>query len=340
MKIIFTSVILLSIVCGYSQDIHFSQFSETPLFLNPANAGMIEGACRASVNYKTQWIAMGNPYRTMFASYDMPLLKTKNKPAYFGIGGYFYSDKAGDAHLGIASGNLSFSAVVPLNKENSLSAGFQTGFVQRSASMSNLQFPNQYNGVAYDAAMPSNETSSLNPFSYFDLSSGINYQFLKNNGNIEGKDIFKINVGAAYFHINQPQQKFYPNAINRLYGKMVFNASVRYDFPQTKFGVVGSALFMSQGAAKEIDFGGLARYKLTRGTKVTGFISESAIAGGMLYRVNDAVIPQFLFEIANFGIGISYDVNVSSLSLATHKAGGLEISLKYSNIKDALFQNK
>jgi phosphomevalonate kinase len=97
---------------------------------------------------------------------------------------------------------------------------------------------------------------------------------------------------------------------------------------------------MKQGPASEMDFGASVRYKIAEGTKVTGFKTAAAISGGVLYRVNDAIIPQLLLEFANFGVGLSYDVNVSSLSQATHKAGGLEISLKYSNMKDALFQGK
>jgi type IX secretion system PorP/SprF family membrane protein len=310
------------------------------MLLNPGAAGTGEGLFRASLDYKTQWLSMGNPYRTMVASFDMPLLEGKKKIGYLGLGGYFFSDKAGDAHIGTTSANLSISAIVPLSSQSKLSTGFNFGYGQRSANISNLQWPGQYNGQSYDPNIASNETNLFNSFSFFDMSTGIHYQFLKNSGNTQGKDVFRINVGAAYFHLTQPDQKFSSVAADPLYGKIVLNALARYDIPQTKIGIVPSVVYMMQGKAREMDFGASIRYKVSEGTKITGFKTETAISGGVLYRVNDAVIPQLLLEYANFGIGLSYDVNISSLSQATHKAGGLEISLRYSNIRDALFQGK
>ena len=334
--------VLCFVTCDlvFAQDIHFSQLAQSPMLLNPGATGTGEGLFRTSLGYKTQWLSMGNPYRTMVASFDMPLLEGKKKLGYLGLGGYFFSDKAGDAHLGTTSANLSISAIVPLSSQSKLSTGFNFGYGQRSANISNLQWPGQYNGQTYDPNIASNETNLFNSFTFFDMSTGVHYQFLKSNGNTQGKDVFKINAGIAYFHITQPNQKFYSGAADPLYGKIVLNALMRYDIPQTKIGIVPSVVYMMQGTAREMDFGASIRYKVSEGTKVTGFKTESAISGGILYRVNDAIIPQLLLEFANFGIGLSYDVNISSLSQATHKAGGLEISLKYSNIRDALFQGK
>lgn len=323
---------------SFAQDIHFSQL--TPLLLNPGAVGAGDGLFRTSLGYKSQWASMGNPYRSMVACYDMPLLKEKKKAGYLGLGGYFFSDKAGDSKLGTNSFNLSLAAIIPLNEQNTLSTGFNFGYGQRSATITELQWPGQYNGQTYDPGIASNETNLFGSFAFFDMSTGVHYQFLKNTGNIQGKDILKIQGGAAYFHINQSNHTFYSGVKDRLYGKIVLNALARIDIPQTKIGILPSAIYMSQGPATELDLGALVRYKVSEGTKLTGFKTESAFSAGVLYRVNDAIIPQLLLEFANFGIGLTYDVNISSLSQATHKAGGVEISLRYSNIRDAVFQGK
>ncbi|MFH1322164.1 MAG: type IX secretion system membrane protein PorP/SprF [Bacteroidota bacterium] len=39
----------------YSQDIHFSQFYQTPLIINPALTGSFNGQVRVLMNYKDQW---------------------------------------------------------------------------------------------------------------------------------------------------------------------------------------------------------------------------------------------------------------------------------------------
>jgi len=70
---------------------------------------------------------------------------------------------------------------------------------------------------------------------------------------------------------------------------------MRYDIPQSKVGFASSVVFMSQGPATELDFGAALRYKPAQGTKFTGFLTESAISGGLLYRMKDAIIPQLFF---------------------------------------------
>jgi len=54
----------------YSQDLHFSQFNETPSLVNPALTGS-QYVMRASIIYKDQWGSVTVPYRTYGASYDM-----------------------------------------------------------------------------------------------------------------------------------------------------------------------------------------------------------------------------------------------------------------------------
>ena len=40
------------------QDVHFSQFNETPQLLNPGATGVYNGYMRGIINYKNQWMAM------------------------------------------------------------------------------------------------------------------------------------------------------------------------------------------------------------------------------------------------------------------------------------------
>ena len=60
-------VMMMTIVSG--QDLHFSQFMNSPLTTNPANTGfMPEGDYRIGINYRNQWSSiMQVPYKTMGA---------------------------------------------------------------------------------------------------------------------------------------------------------------------------------------------------------------------------------------------------------------------------------
>jgi hypothetical protein len=61
-KIIFSSIILLPFITK-AQDIHFSQFNETPVLINPAMSCTAFDT-RIIANYKNQWASVTSPYQT------------------------------------------------------------------------------------------------------------------------------------------------------------------------------------------------------------------------------------------------------------------------------------
>ena len=90
-------------------------------------------------------------------------------------------------------------------------------------------------------------------------------------------------------------------------------------------------MFLNQGPLKEINAGALIRYAIRRESKYTGFLKAVSIYGGIYYRTGDAIIPTFLFEVANYALGLSYDMNVSPLTEASNGKGALEISFRFIN---------
>lgn len=336
-KIVSISVSVFAVLSveTFSQDIHFAQLSEIPLVLNPGLTGVFDGYYRGILNYRNQWPAMGKPYNTFAVSADAPF-EIKRKGAYIGGGINFYSDKAGDAKFGTTQANLSASAILPVGNQSKLSVGLQFGMGQHSVLLSEIQWPNQYNGMQYDPSIAPNESMAKNSFSYFDVGAGLNYHVSNVIGNIHGNDIRRFNIGAAFFHANMPLQKFTSVSSENLYGRLVVNTSLRYDFTGTRAGIVPSAIYMLQGPASELNFGTLIRYKLHEGTKVTGFYIESAFSAGVHCRWGDAISPQVYFEFSDYAFGISYDFNVSSYGQVQKSSGGLEISFRYASMKGAV----
>ncbi len=340
-KILFILTISFIAFTSRAQDIHFSQLSETPLLLNPASTGVYDGYYRGILNYKSQWAAIGNPYCTFMGSFDMPIENKWNAyGAYLGIGTFLFSDKAGDSDFGTTQGNVAFSGIVPIDDHSTLSAGVEAGVAQRSVDIASIQWPNQYDGQSYNPSLPSYETDRISSFLFFDMAAGLHYEFLSYFGTFKGKEMVRFTAGAAVFHVTKPLQRFYDGATENQYPRIVVHSTLIYDFEGTTVGIVPSVLYMSQGPASEIDAGMLLRFKISQGTKVTGFISESAFSAGLHYRYKDAFSPQVFFEFSNFGIGLSYDINTSSFSQATKNKGGLEISIKYTKMRGALYKNK
>ena len=54
-----------------AQDLHFSQFQNSPLNHNPALTGVFSGDQRFAASYRRQWFQVPVDYLTFSASYDM-----------------------------------------------------------------------------------------------------------------------------------------------------------------------------------------------------------------------------------------------------------------------------
>jgi hypothetical protein len=52
---------------------------------------------------------------------------------------------------------------------------------------------------------------------------------------------------------------------------------------------------------------------------------------GAWYRLGDALIPYMGIEVNHFRIGVSYDINTSTLRPASFSRGGTELSIIYVN---------
>ena len=92
-KILFLPVLLAMLsVEAWGQDLHFSQYYNTPLLVNPANTGFNpDFDFRAGVNYRNQWASVGSPYKTTSAWGDVKLLGNRigqfNRYHWNGIAG-------------------------------------------------------------------------------------------------------------------------------------------------------------------------------------------------------------------------------------------------------------
>src|SRR5678815_5007499 len=72
--------------CAFTQDLHFSQFYNSPLITNPANTGFIpDGDFRLGINYRNQWASVtAFPYKTMSAFGDMQTMQNSDNTGWLG----------------------------------------------------------------------------------------------------------------------------------------------------------------------------------------------------------------------------------------------------------------
>jgi type IX secretion system PorP/SprF family membrane protein len=324
MRKVFPVILILFFCKGFllAQDIHFSQINNTPLILNPSLAGNITGETRTILNYKEQWRSITVPYKTVAASFDMPLFKKKWKENYIGVGGSLFSDKAGDAAMGTTLFNVSLSYNSSMRNSNDIMYGIQGGWGQRSFDMTKLSWDNQYDGDSYDPSLPSNEPFSFNSnFSYFDMAAGVAWAYSPTR-------YFQSLLGISVFHINSPKMFYYSTSDERLNPKLVIHGNVNFAKKHTNLTYVPSFIYFKQGPQQEFTFGSLFRYRLREASLYTGYYEDKAISFGVWYRFGDAIIPCVRFEYdGKYFIEVSYDTNVSGLTNVSHARGGFEISL-------------
>jgi type IX secretion system PorP/SprF family membrane protein len=326
-------LLVLFSFAGAAQDVHFSQFYETPQLINPALTGDFNGDIRAIINYREQWKAIGNPFQTSMFSFDAGVIKKKWARAVLNAGIMAYNDKAGASQFGTTQVNVSVSARVAVSEKHKISAGLQGGFAQKGIGNSELSWSNQFNGDAYDPNISSGEEALLNtePFFYGDFATGLSWSFVNKPKNMASNDKITANAGVALFHVNKPKQEFYFDELENLYSKMVIHGKTSIGLRGVNMAIIPSFYMAIQNTAKEINAGGFVKYRLKEESKHTGLIKEAAIYLGGHYRVGDAFIPSLFLDVANFSLGVSYDLNVSGLKEVTQGNGGIEISLRYIN---------
>jgi type IX secretion system PorP/SprF family membrane protein len=335
-----------------AQDMHFSQFTQTPSLVNPALTGA-STVLRASVIYKDQWRSVTVPYKTFGASFEMKfkasnwekadqhLTKTYKKAFSRMAGGLsFYSDKAGDGNMGTSQANLSLANFIPLNKLSCLSVGLQASIVQRKIDYSKLLFPDQFDGATYDPTIDAGENYGTANFIYPDFAGGLVWSYGYNEKAIGANNDFKANVGVAVHHFNQPKLKYLTGKNDRLNMKYVVHGDFLIGIKNTNLGLNPTFLWEIQTPAQELLAGIMFKYYFNQDSKYTGYLKKSDFGIGVSYRNKDALILSAVVEYEQYAIGISYDMNMSKLTTASTGRGGPEIYIRFVSPSPFLFQKR
>lgn len=330
-----------STLSGFAQDIHFAQSSQTPLLINPGATGVYDGWERVIINHRNQWLGANTQFMTTAIAADVNFFKSElNDKPHLGVGLFFYNDIGGDSKFGNQTGAVSLSGIIPFDKTGHvLSAGIQGGIGHRKASLQSVSFLSQWDGTKFDPLILSGENNTLSSFTYLDASAGINYVFNGGRSTFKRDNHFKLKIGIAGYHLNNPKMKYVNGSGDRLHRKYVGHIGVDTDLGASKIALEVNAVQFVQGGHYETLLGALIKYRLEGNTKLTGFRQDAFFGVGCYMRVKDAVIPTVMLDYKGFQFGISYDVTISQLRKA-YRGGSLEFSLAYTNRNTALFTRR
>ncbi|MDB5282444.1 MAG: hypothetical protein JWO06_1519 [Bacteroidota bacterium] len=327
MRKIYTFIFAIIISAGaFAQDIHYSQFFNAPLLLNPALTGFTPGLYRVGANYRNQWwSATGggfgkSPYMTTAVGGDFPI-KVKNDAV--GVGLFLANDQAGANTFSTIMINASGSYIKTLGKKENhrLSAGFQIGYTTQSIATQNFQFASQFQDNTFVNTIPSNENIGKSHVGYLNLNAGLLWY---------GKfsDVFGMYAGTSFYNLSMPKYDVLAGQKHNLYWRV--NVHTGFDIAiDKKYHILPSLMYMLQGVDNQINTG------LGFGID---FEHDMALTLGIYNRINtlavgagaDAVIPYLAYEIKGIKLGVSYDATVSQLKDAGHAVGAFELSLTYT----------
>lgn len=326
-------VIAIGVLASLSikgQDIHFSQFYMSPLNLNPALTGVMECNSRFVGNIRNQWASVlgSSAYNTMSFGYDQKV--PVGRSDYFGIGGSVFGDIAGDLRFGVMQAKLHFAYTKKMagtrKKSHYLSIGADIGFGQWAI---------RENVENWRWAGTSPGSIGGTDFLYGDISAGLLWF-----SNFDEKTSLYAGVAAA--HLNQPNVSF-NGSVENLDAKYTFHAGGTMPLGSS-MSLVPNIVALLQGIHNQLNLGTSLRFHL--GSQISGRQSWEA---GLWYRLSnsqyasvddvgnaksglhsDALIFATRFDTGSYGIGFSYDYNISKLQNGGTLNGSFELSLVYN----------
>jgi type IX secretion system PorP/SprF family membrane protein len=306
-------------ITGRGQDLHFSQYFNAPLLVNPANTGFNpDYDYRVGGNYRNQWANLGSAYQTMSIWGDSKLFADRFENGWMGIGGSLMKDVAGGLSATRGYATVAYHQMIGYN--SLLSGGFGLGFISKRLDLSKLSFDNQWSGKFFDVTIPSNEPFAYSQTTYMDLQAGLNFAYFAS------ENVY-LNAGVSIMHLNTPRESFFDASVsdNRLQRR--YTAFVNSSIKVQDIWIINPNVYVSKmGNAWETVAGFNANRDLT-GDGSSQFIF------GLYYRSGDALIPMLGYEVNDLKMIVNYDATISSLSKTNATRGAYEISI----VKSGLF---
>ncbi len=305
--IIFISILFFTEQKSGAQDLHFSQFYASPLYLSPSLAGATDGA-RLAMNYRNQWPGIEKAFTSYAVSFDN-YFNTFNS----GLGIILAQDKAGSAGLTTTHAALQYSYNIQLTDQWQVVPGIQFAYGNRSIDFGKLRFADEQIG---GGASGSWDNLSNEQAQYVDFASSIllyspalwigitadhlarpNYSFLGERMQLPRKYVF---FGGL---------NFWTEKRRRIKGDRAFAGSFRIQH-QEKFNQADvGAYWFNDPLEIGVWYRGLPLFK----NDVENKMNQDAIVVSLSYR-HGAV-----------RFGYSYDITISGLGW--NSAGAHELSL-------------
>jgi len=326
-----TIFLFVSFLAVKSQDIHFTQYYFSPLNTNPAYAGDFDGDYRIVGNHRSQWKAIDSKqYVTSGLSYDQNIDIYGHQIA---LGINFAHDQ-----VSIGAQNQNKLEIVGSYKKtikgHKFSGGVQFGLLHKSLNFDKFKYPNQFDmesGYFDNTGISNNQNFARNNIYRLNINAGIAWS-KKISSKIEPL------VGFSLVHINTPKESFLENEGNTFPLRKILDVNVRY-YLSEKNTIIPTFIYMNQNKAQELVWGVMLRHKVAKNKHQLFDVFGGISSRHGFSRTYDALNLLVGGTIREFQLGISHDINTSSLSTLSGYQAAFELSLIYiaKNTKSKIY---
>ena len=313
-------IVLVQLCClnrAAGQSMHFSQYYNAPLLLNPANTALMpDFDYRIGANYRNQWSILPVPFTTFSAFGDFKIggNAESDHANWLGLGGALFNDKAGTGDLSLVQIQGSVAYHLHTSSKSMLSFGGSAAYTQRSVNYDNLSFDAQWDGFTFNDHLPTGEKVGILKTNYTTIGAGFNYAYFPN-------EAVYIKLGGSVTNINQPTETFY-NSTNQVAMRSTGNLDMLFR-TSADFIVNPSAYYTTQKGASELVYGSLFRVNMNKSRDE----SSSQLILGIFNRLGDAIIGVAGYQFNSWQLMMNYDFTISGLAPYNGAYGAMEVSL-------------
>ena len=308
-------MIFLQFFCT-AQDIHYSQFFNSPMNVNPASTGLFNGDKRIMGSFRDQWRSVPVPWTTFSAAYDQKIYPGKSDDNFWGLGLMFNYDRQGDSKISLSNFNVLASYNIILNKNNILTFGAMLGYAGRAFNETGLTWDQQWDGIMFDPTLPSGENFDIHRINFIETAAGINYRY-----QVSERTKFDLGVGA--FHLVEPNVNYDPSKPSALPRRYSFSLNTSLQLASS-IDLLLSGVHQFQNTYNvTAAVGQLKLYaNQKRGTTTNFYL-------GAGYRFSESLFPMVAVEYNDIYVSFSYDIDQSGFNNVTNGRGGPELHFRY-----------
>jgi hypothetical protein len=194
------------------------------------------------------------------------------------------------------------------------------GIVSSHFDASKLILGDQYRNGAYDPSNASAQPITNTGYSYWDMSAGLCF-----STSINDHTNFYIATGMT--HVTNPVIKSTTGSVpDAVPSKISINSGIHAQTGDNGH-IMAFADYFVQGGNHQLLGGCMYGFNIAEYSNAEPDIFYL----GSFVRWGDAIIPAVKIGLAHFNLGVSYDINISKLNVASNWRGGLEVTLSYTD---------